>query len=281
MAAYKPNKYLFSLENLVQFAGLLFSIFLIAYVYTNLVRPRAEQSMLEDAVRAAQQTEGAFVPKRDIYIIVKDYEQQICFTLMLWASIMVVYKLVQASREKRVFGEEFFEFEMGERIIPEEAMIHANELEKIIDKKPFLRNKLLSKMLFIALQRFHATESVQTVSQSVQQVAENEGDRLDSDLSLIRYIAWAIPSVGFIGTVRGIGQALTQADEAIKGDISGVTASLGLAFNSTLIALFLSIILMYFVYLIQSRQENLIHEIEEYCREKLIAIMKTPFKDHS
>ena len=37
-------------------------------------------------------------------------------------------------------------------------------------------------------------------------MCEAESDRLDSEMSMIRYIAWAIPSIGFLGTVRGIGQ---------------------------------------------------------------------------
>ena len=61
---------------------------------------------------------------------------------------------------------------------------------------------------------------------------------------MVRYITWAIPSIGFIGTVRGIGDALGQAYKAVEGDISGVTVSLGVAFNSTFVALVLSIIMM-------------------------------------
>ena len=71
---------------------------------------------------------------------------------------------------------------------------------------------------------------------------------------MIRYIAWAIPSVGFIGTVRGIGDALGQAHKAIEGDIFGVTKSLGVAFNSTLIALIISIVLMFLLYQLQQAQ---------------------------
>ena len=33
----------------------------------------------------------------------------------------------------------------------------------------------------------------------------------EADLALVKYIAWAIPSIGFLGTVRGIGMAMTQA----------------------------------------------------------------------
>ena len=36
----------------------------------------------------------------------------------------------------------------------------------------------------------------------------------DGRLTILRYITWAIPSIGFIGTVRGIGQAMAQAELA-------------------------------------------------------------------
>jgi biopolymer transport protein ExbB/TolQ len=76
---------------------------------------------------------------------------------------------------------------------------------------------------------------------------ESESARLDSEQSMIRYIAWAIPALGFIGTVRGIGLALNEAHRAVEGDIAGVTENLGTAFNSTLIALLISIVVMFLV----------------------------------
>ena len=107
------------------------------------------------------------------------------------------------------------------------------------------------------------------------------GNIHEGHLSLVRYVAWAIPSVGFIGTVRGISEALGQADMAIQGDISGVTSSLGLAFNSTFIALLLSIGLMLLVHLLQSRQETLIIDIEDWVTKKVIGLMKTPTSEES
>ena len=81
---------------------------------------------------------------------------------------------------------------------------------------------------------------------------------------------WAIPSIGFIGTVRGIGVALQRADQALQGDISGVTSALGVAFNSTLVALFISILLMLLIHLLQGGQEGLILRLQTFCREQLI-----------
>ena len=87
---------------------------------------------------------------------------------------------------------------------------------------------------------------------------------------MVRYIAWAIPSIGFIGTVRGIGQALAQAHEAVRGDIAGVTASLGVAFNSTFIALLISIVIMFFVHQLQQTQERLVLDSQNYIDQRLI-----------
>ena len=88
---------------------------------------------------------------------------------------------------------------------------------------------------------------------------------------MIRYIIWAIPSIGFIGTVRGIGEALSQAHIAVEGDIAGMTASLGVAFNSTFVALVISILLMFFLHQLQLGQDRLVLDTRGYCDKNLLS----------
>ncbi len=92
---------------------------------------------------------------------------------------------------------------------------------------------------------------------------------------MVRYIAWAIPSIGFIGTVRGIGEALSQAHRAVQGDIVGVTSSLGVAFNSTFIALVISIVVMFCMHQLQLLQERQVLDIHNYCDQHLLRHLKT------
>ena len=122
---------------------------------------------------------------------------------------------------------------------------------------------------------------MQDAANAVRERAELAGDELDSSLSLVRYIAWAIPAIGFVGTVRGIGESLNYAEQAIRGDISSVTRGLGLAFNSTFVGLSLCIVLMFWLHLVQARQEAFILETQTFCRDKLIDVMKVPTKEEA
>jgi biopolymer transport protein ExbB/TolQ len=126
----------------------------------------------------------------------------------------------------------------------------------------------------VSLYRFGATRNVQDVSEAARGVCEAEADRLDSELSMLRYVAWAIPAIGFIGTVRGIGDALGEAHKAVSGDVSGVTAGLGVAFNSTLIALLISIVIMFLLHQLQLAQERLVLDSETYLDQYLIRHMQ-------
>ena len=122
--------------------------------------------------------------------------------------------------------------------------------------------------------RFQMTGNIQSANDAVATVCDTESERLDSELSMIRYITWAIPSIGFIGTVRGIGAALGQAHEAMQGNIAGVTSSLGVAFNSTFVALLISMVVMFFMHQLQLIQERLVHDSQRNCETQLLRFLK-------
>ena len=121
------------------------------------------------------------------------------------------------------------------------------------------------------IRRFKNTRNVQHAADAIESSVESLAAQLESGNSMVRYIIWAIPSIGFVGTVRGIGQALAQADKALAGDIAGMTASLGVAFNSTLVALFISLILMYFMHILNGRQDTMVLNTQQSCEKHLLA----------
>ncbi len=265
---------------IVQSVGLVIAVVGIWLLYSEYIRPRAAEAEITRRILVQRGDQDAQEAQRAFVIILKDYEQQACLTLMVWATILLAHKLWIVSREQKMLERDFVNLELGQRILPEAALEHTKEVQGMIEQHRGLASKLLPQFVLAALQRFHATHSIQDSSAAVQEQAQLAADELDSNLSLVRYIAWAIPSVGFIGTVRGIGDALAQADQVLKSnDLSGVTNSLGLAFNSTLVALVLSIFLMFLLHMLQTRQENLIQDFQDYCRRKIVDFMKVPARD--
>ena len=259
-----PREFMFSLF------ALLISVIVVHAVYLTIVRPNADAAIVEQ--RAAMEADPDYVAERSLFVIVRDFEQEACFILMFWAFAMLGYKGWAASRESRLLQQEFIPIADGMKILPEDTREYARAIQSLSGEE---RSMLLPRVLLSALGRFGATRNVQDVSSSAHTMIEIEAERLESELSMIRYIAWAIPSIGFIGTVRGIGSALAQAHRAVEGDISGVTESLGVAFNSTFIALLISIVLMFLVHQLQVNQERLIFDAENYVDEHLIRHMQS------
>ncbi len=247
----------------------LFSLFLalifVHAIYVTIIRPNAEIILQER--QAIQEAGGSAEIKRSVYIVVKDYEQEACFILALWAMAIIGLKGKFALHERKLLKQSLLEVAEGTSILPEDTRKYSRPLQALPEEE---REYLLPRALLTALQRFGSTQNIQNVSTAVKDVCDTESDRLDSELSMIRYLIWAIPSIGFIGTVRGIGEALGQAHRAVEGDIVGVTVSLGIAFNSTFIALIISIIIMFLMHQLQLLQDRLVLDAQSYCDVNLI-----------
>jgi len=254
-----PSEFLFSIF------ALIVSIIIVHGYYVTSVRPQAAALLQEQGEQ--MRVDPNYAPERSLYIILKDYEQESCFILMLWAFAIMAYKGWETRREWQLLDTDLVHVPEGMRILPEDTREYARQIEAM---PADTRRMLLPRAVLSALSRFGATRNVQDVSDAARGVCQSEADRLDSELSMVRYIAWAIPAIGFIGTVRGIGDALAQAHKAVTGDIAGVTEGLGVAFNSTLVALLISIVLMFLLHQLQLMQERLVLETETYLDQRVI-----------
>jgi biopolymer transport protein ExbB/TolQ len=263
-------KRFFSTEFIFQLFALMISVIIVHGLYVGLVRPNAERDFAEQTIGIQEDVE--YIANRSLWIVIQDFEQESCFILMLWALAIMGYKSSSALTDRRVIDLELLPDEVGNKITPDDAKNISSDLKQLPQT---YRRKFLSRLYVSALDRFAFTSNIQDVSAITDKMCDTENERMDSELSMIRYIAWAIPSVGFIGTVRGIGEALGQAHRAVDGDISGVTQSLGTAFNSTFVALLISILIMFLVHQLQSMQERLVFEYSQKVDEDLITRMQS------
>ena len=101
----------------------------------------------------------------------------------------------------------------------------------------------------------------------------------ESSYSVPRILVWAIPLLGFIGTVVGISKAVNGFSgflqdagdvEQIKAGIGTVTGGLAVAFDTTLLALFLSVLVMIPLVLIERYESRLLLRIDIFINDKLL-----------
>ncbi len=254
-------------ETLKNFAALVVSVIVVHMLFIAYVRPEAAQLMAEAAAQ------GQSAP-RDIVVLIKDYEQQICFILLLWGCFLIGSAYREILKTKYLYNVDLIEDVRIENNDDSDAR-HDLDVNGIIqrldnDIPEDCRHSPLVQTLRSALWRYSSTDNVQNLSDAIESHLEAIAVKQDSENTMIRYLIWAIPSIGFIGTVRGIGQALSQADEALAGDIAGMTDSLGIAFNSTLVALLISIFLMFLFHQLQRLQDSQIVDTQEYCDKFLL-----------
>ncbi len=258
-------KHRMSSEFIFQLFALLIAIIVVHAIYVGYIRPAADAQLRAQA--EAQAAGEAVVPGRSLTVVLRDYEQESCFILLVWALSIMGYKWRRALQEQELLARPLVDIPEGTSVLPQDAREYSRPLEALPEQE---QDFLLPRTLLSSLQRFATTGSIQAASDTVKESCEVESERLDSELSMVRYIAWAIPSIGFIGTVRGIGDALGQAYKAVEGDISGVTASLGVAFNSTFVALVLSIVLMFCMHQLQLTQERLVLNCQRFADRRLL-----------
>ena len=257
-----------SSEFIYQLFALLIAVIVVHAVYVGAIRPSADAHIKKEMELQASGVD--FVPERGFTVVIRDYEQESCFILLIWALAIMGYKGRRAMHEQRLLDRRLLEIPEGTTLLPQDAREYSRSLEALPEQE---QDFLLPRTLLSALQRFATTGSIQAVSDTIKESCEVESDRLDSELSMLRYIAWAIPSIGFIGTVRGIGDALGQAYKAVEGDITGVTVSLGVAFNSTFVALVLSIVIMFCLHQLQLSQERLVLDCQRYSDKRLLRFL--------
>ena len=255
-------------EFLVELFSLIIIVTIVQAFWVTVIRPGAVA--VQAANFAAMARDKEFVPERDMYTILHDYEPETCVILSLWAFFIIGYKSRGIMRARRLLDTDLLSLPPGVRILPEDSREYARQVEAL---PAALQSELLPRALLSGLHRFGATRNIQDVAFAIRETCNLETDRLDSELSMVRYVAWAIPAIGFVGTVRGIGESLQQAHKAVEGDVSGVVAGLGISFNSTLVALSLSILVMFMLHQIQLRQERVVLDTEDYLDENVVRQM--------
>jgi len=195
-------------------------------------------------------------------------EQIACYVCFIWATLILISRYMEVQRQRRAFKLELLPTEEGVRILPEDSRPLLRKVDEINNRRgPFI----LANMIRLALGKYAVSRSGQDVSEAVRTQADVDLGRFVSGMATVNYLAWALPALGFLGTVRGLSGSLSMA-EAIDEPtfITQVSKHLTVAFDCTLVALVLSLVIMFWLHRVQRDEEALVIDCRQFCLEHLV-----------
>jgi hypothetical protein len=207
-------------------------------------------------------------------------EQIACYCAFTWAAFILLSRYLEVRRQRRAFDLDLLPTDVGVCILPEDARLLKRKVEQTsLRGGPYI----LANMLRLALGKYAVSKSGRDVSETVRMQADVDMGRLVSGMATVHYLAWAIPAIGFLGTVRGLATSLTLGGETqreIADFIKQATGHLNVAFDCTLIALALSLGVMFMLHSVQREEEALVIDCQQYCLEHLVSRLYELEPDH-
>jgi len=201
--------------------------------------------------------------------------QYLAMVFFFWVMVMLWIKVRKLEFQKRAFQLPIMPADSSFSLSPETARHVLDRLHEMVDNPSHFAvlnrvERALSNMDNIG----HTTD----VTAILKVQADNDESQVAASYGMIQGLVWAIPVLGFIGTVLGLGRAIgafgvtlqREGDfEGIKESLTSVTSGLATAFDTTLLALVLALILQLLVSLVQTRESEWLDACNEYCSKKI------------
>ena len=120
----------------------------------------------------------------------------------------------------------------------------------------------LPRRIHEALDLVVRTGSAEGLEDHLKYLSDLDAARAGQSYGLVRFVIWAIPIMGFLGTVIGITEAIANLSPTQLENITGVVAGLGVAFDTTATALTLSMVLMLIQFFVDRAEQRLLGAVD-------------------
>jgi len=192
---------------------------------------------------------------------------------MMWVVFFValgelLFRLLIVLRDEKGFNKHYLPENSYDIIEIEDLPNIANKIES--DTK---FGGGLADFIQKLVMQFQTSKSIEQTLSMLNAQLEMRGSVVDLNYNMIRYLSWLIPTLGFIGTVVGIADALAYAGK-VNGQgatfVADLTQKLAVAFDTTFVALVMSAVIVFLMHIIQGREENNLTRIGQYCLDNFI-----------
>ena len=142
--------------------------------------------------------------------------------------------------------------------------------------------------IMVALSNLRNLGRVSDLDDILRSQAEHEESMMETSYAVLRGYVWAIPVLGFIGTVLGLSEAIggfgkmlaTSSEiSEIAGSLRGVTGGLATAFETTLVALVAALGIQMLLIFLKKSEEEFFDSCSEYCLRNIVGRLRImPFE---
>ena len=217
----------------------------------------------------------ALVPRVTSILLDRGPTQYVAVLFFFWVLVMLWFKVKKLEFQKRAFQLPIMPNDASFSLNPETAHQVLDQLHEMVDNPSHFT---VFNRVERAISNLDNIGHSADVTAILKVQADNDESQVAASYGLINGLVWAIPVVGFIGTVLGLGQAIgafgvtlqKEGDyEGIKESLTAVTGGLSTAFDTTLLALILALILHLLISLVQSRESDWLDACNEYCSKNI------------
>ncbi len=196
--------------------------------------------------------------------------------LFFWAGGMLVQKLRKIRRQQRGLLYDVLPMELGETIT-------LGNLDRFVSHIRSLPREAAESFLVTrclrGLEHFRVRKSAPDTATMLSSQSDIDASNVDSSYTMFHVFIWAIPILGFLGTVIGVSAAVggftgtleSSSDiGALKEGLKSITSGLGTAFDTTLVALAMAMFLTFPVSGLQKYEGDILGQVDEYTNENLL-----------
>ena len=209
------------------------------------------------------------------------------FAMVLWSIFLIFFKWIQFKHQHlayqafrnqilhKSFSNGIYVKDVDERILEISTVLQKQKIKKFQDS-------IIFKRVRRTLKHLKAIPKKEEITSILNYQAEIDYNRTQNGYTLLNVFIWAIPILGFIGTVYGIGHSIGEFSDFIRSAnrsdltlqmrsaLGGVTSGLSVAFSTTFIALVGVVPIMILSSSLHKREDDLLICIEEYCLEEIL-----------
>ncbi|AFZ61242.1 MotA/TolQ/ExbB proton channel family protein [Anabaena cylindrica FACHB-243] len=222
----------------------------------------------------------AVLPVKNTFLGTLLYERGFTQILAIFLGGMVmtitVLKFTKIQLESKAFSKDLLP---GNILLENPKSVQVEKLQQSLSSE----KSLLARRCNRVIAAYIASGNKQIATEFAMEDSAFYSSTAETSYSVARILVWAIPLLGFIGTVVGISGAvngfsgfLQQSSdiEQIKQGIGTVTSGLAVAFDTTLLALFVSVLVMIPLVLVERQESRLLLAIDIYINDRLLPRLK-------